>query len=409
MKNFIRLFWLISIAIVSVSSISGAPVVRTAAGANAAAIQATVDQFRTDLGGANNGVGGSFVTGRREINWDGVPDNFASPNNLPVNFFNVNSPRGVVFTAAVIADLRVSANSTNPTSTLVRFGEIDPAYPGTFLQTFSAQRLFAVIHPTANGLDDSPVLDVFFYIPGTNVPATVSGFGVVFSDADVLNKSGIICYGVDGTPIAMALAPTANGGLSFVGVSFNAGERISHVKIGGGTRILAPTNVEGVNNNDLVAMDDFIYGEPRSAEFHDNDFDGDGFADASVFRPSAGTFFVLNTGSNTVSIIPFGANGDVPVSGDFDGDRRADVAIFRPNVGEWWINRSSTGATVAAQFGSATDKPTPGDFDKDGKTDIAFWRPSNGNYFILRSSDSSFFSFPWGQNGDIPIGAAIVP
>src|SRR5215211_4844053 len=200
----------------------------------------------------------------------------------------------------------------NPTITPIRFGEIDASYPGTFLEIFSSQRLFAVIHPTANGLDDSPVLDVFFYIPGTNVPATVSGFGVVFSDADVLNKSGIICYGVDGTPIAMALAPVADGGLSFVGVSFNAGERISHVKIGGGTKILAPTNVEGVNNNDLVAMDDFIYGEPRSAEFHDNDFDGDGFADASVFRPSAGSFFILNTGSNTVNIVPFGAAGDFP-------------------------------------------------------------------------------------------------
>jgi len=406
MKNFIRLLWLISTALVLANSISGAQVVRTAAGADAAAIQATVDQFRADLGGANNGVGGSFTTGRREINWDGVPDAFASPNNLPVNFFNVNSPRGVVFSAAIIADLRVSANSTNPTSTPIRFGELDPSYPGTFLQVFSSQRLFAVIHPTANGLDDAPVLDVFFYIPGTNIPATVSGFGVVFSDADVLNKSGIICYGVDGTQIGIGFAPVANGGLSFVGVSFNAGERISHVKIGGGTDILAPTNVEGMNNNDLVAMDDFIYGEPRSAEFHDNDFDGDGFADPSVFRPSAGTFFVLNTGSNTVNIVPFGTGGDVPVSGDFDGDRRADVAIYRPSVGEWWYQRSSSGQVLAAQFGTSTDKPTPGDFDKDGKTDIAFWRPANGNYFVLRSSNSSFFSFPWGTNGDIPINAA---
>lgn len=44
------------------------PLVRQASGPNAAAIQATVDQFRTDLGGANNGVvAGSQPTGRREI------------------------------------------------------------------------------------------------------------------------------------------------------------------------------------------------------------------------------------------------------------------------------------------------------------------------------------------------------
>ncbi|HVE59281.1 MAG TPA: VCBS repeat-containing protein [Pyrinomonadaceae bacterium] len=409
MRNFIRLFWLGSFTLVFVISISGAQVTRTAAGANAAAIQATVDQFRTALGGVNNGIGGSFISGRREINWDGVPDNFASPNNLPVNFFNVNSPRGAVFTAGVIADLRVSANSMNPTNTPVRFGEIDPSYPNTFLQTFSAQRLFAVVHPTANGLNDSPILDVYFYIPGTNIPATVSGFGVVFSDVDLPSSSGIICYGVDGTQIGMALAPSTNGGLSFVGITFNAGERISHVKIGLGNTIIATTNVEGVNNNDLVAMDDFIYGEPRASQFHLGDFDGDGFADASVFRPSTANFFVLNSGSNTVSISSFGTNGDIPVSGDFDGDQRADVAIYRPSVGEWWINRSSTGATVAAQFGQNGDRPTPGDFDKDGKTDIAFWRPSNGNYFILRSSNSSFFSFAWGQTGDLPVGAAIAP
>ncbi|HEX8734477.1 MAG TPA: hypothetical protein VF721_04090, partial [Pyrinomonadaceae bacterium] len=47
-----------------------APVVRQGAGANAAGLQATVDLFRTDLGGANNGVGGSFTSGRREVNWD---------------------------------------------------------------------------------------------------------------------------------------------------------------------------------------------------------------------------------------------------------------------------------------------------------------------------------------------------
>ena len=34
---------------------------------------------------------------RREINWDGVPDNRSDPTSLPFDFFNVNSPRGAVF------------------------------------------------------------------------------------------------------------------------------------------------------------------------------------------------------------------------------------------------------------------------------------------------------------------------
>src|ERR671911_323863 len=74
-----------------------APVVFEASGANAADIQAAVDGFRGFLGALNPNVPGSFPDGRREINWDGVPDAFAAPNNFPANFFNANSPRGVVF------------------------------------------------------------------------------------------------------------------------------------------------------------------------------------------------------------------------------------------------------------------------------------------------------------------------
>jgi hypothetical protein len=82
------------------ASAPAAVVLRSDSGANAAAIQAEVDQFRADLGGANNGTGGTFPSGRREINWDGVPDSNAEPNNLPFNFFNVTSPRGAVFQSA---------------------------------------------------------------------------------------------------------------------------------------------------------------------------------------------------------------------------------------------------------------------------------------------------------------------
>jgi FG-GAP-like repeat len=408
MKNFIRLFWLSSFAmLVFIGSVSAAPVVRQGSGANTAGLQAIVDQFRADLGGANNGVGGSFATGRREINWDGVPDSFSEPNNLPLDFFNINSPRGVIFnavedaTGAALNQFAVSA--TTASGVPVRFGNLNANY-STIFTTFSAQRLFTV--------RNTNIMEVNFVIPGTNIPATVSGFGVVFCDVDSStggDRSLIRVYGADGRQLSAASAPVLDNGLSFVGISFNAGERIARVVIESGNAPLSAANNDGTAGVDVVAMDDFIYGEPRASQFHSGDFDGDGFADSTVFRPSTGTFFVLNSGSNTVNFVSFGSNGDVPVNGDFDGDQRADIAIFRPSAGEWWVNRSSTGQTSAVQFGQNGDKPVPGDFDKDGKTDIAFWRPSNGNYFVLRSSNSSFFSFPFGQNGDIPVGAAIVP
>ncbi len=406
MQNLVRIFLLSSFPLlVFVHSIFAAPVVRQGAGANAAAIQGVVDQFRTDLGGAlNPNNGQSFTTGRREINWDGVPDNFSSPNFFPHDFFNVNSPRGAIFAATTPFDnassFFVSADSSNPTNAAVRFGDIDPSYASIF-QTFSPQRLFIARNTT--------VLSVSFFIPGTKIPATVSGFGAVFTDVDDSQNTLVKFYDVDGKILGTYNAPVADNGLSFLGVSFNGGERVARVEIVSGNSSLANGKLDAANGIDVIAMDDFIYGEPRALQFHPNDFDGDGFADASVFRPSAATFFVLNSGSNTVSVLPFGAHGDIPINGDFDGDSRADVAIYRPSVGEWWINRSSTGQTSAVQFGQNGDKPVPGDFDKDGKTDVAFWRPSNGFYFVLRSSNNSFFSFPFGSNGDLPVGAAIVP
>lgn len=112
------------------STVSATPVIRQISGANAAAIQATVDVFRADLGGANNGVGGSFVNGRREINWDGVPDTQSAPNFLAIDFFNVNSPRGVIFStlreSTGLNQMRASANAASGTA--VRFGDIDPSY-----------------------------------------------------------------------------------------------------------------------------------------------------------------------------------------------------------------------------------------------------------------------------------------
>src|SRR5262245_43343783 len=109
-------------------------VIFSGSGSNPAGIQAVVDAFRASLGNLNPNVAGSFGSGRREINWDGVPDALSAPNNLPANFFNVNSPRGAVF-SSVGAGTGFQVSATAASGTLVRFGNIDPTYP-TIFQTF---------------------------------------------------------------------------------------------------------------------------------------------------------------------------------------------------------------------------------------------------------------------------------
>src|SRR5438093_8335578 len=64
-----------------------AGIIQLASGPDPAAIQAKVDAFRADLGGSSNGAAPPAAAGRREINWDGVPDSLSAPNTLPADFF----------------------------------------------------------------------------------------------------------------------------------------------------------------------------------------------------------------------------------------------------------------------------------------------------------------------------------
>ena len=139
------------------------------AGADAAAITPTRDGFRLAVGGGTvAGANGSFGGLRREINWDGVPDALSDPNPLPANFFNVNSPRGAVFSTPGTGFL-VSANAGLATPTL--FG-----FPSDF-QAFSAQKLFTAVN--------SNITDVRFFVPGTLLATTTSAFAAIFVDVEV--------------------------------------------------------------------------------------------------------------------------------------------------------------------------------------------------------------------------------
>jgi hypothetical protein len=244
-----------------------APAVFQAAGPNAASIQSTVDAFRAVPGfETNNGNNpGPLPNGRREINWDGGNPNVLD-TTAPVTPFNVFlNTRGSQFTTPGLG-LSQAPPSGGPQGGLaVLFGNV--TY-GQIFRTFSPSRLFTPV--------GSNVTDALFFIPGTNgtVPATVRGFGAVFTDVDQPDGRGpgakrgnrgastlIEYFDQNGRLLFSSFVPASpgNGSLSFFGIVFNDA-RIALVRITAGN--VAP----GPNDNrkhDIVVMDDFIYGEPQ--------------------------------------------------------------------------------------------------------------------------------------------------
>jgi hypothetical protein len=218
-----------------------------ASGPDAAAITPSVEAFRSDLGNLNPNVAGSFGTGRREINWDAVPAAFSAPNLLPNNFFNVNSPRGAVFSTPGTG-VEVSANAADGP---VRFGNIDPNYPSLF-QVFSPQKLFTAIN--------SNIVDVSFFIPGSSVAALTRGFGAVFTHVELLDTTSLTFFGLNNQPLGTFFVPSVLGDqtFSFLGVDFGLPE-VSRVRITSGNVALAL----GQLGPGVTVMDDFIYGEPN--------------------------------------------------------------------------------------------------------------------------------------------------
>jgi hypothetical protein len=217
--------------------------------ATPASIQAQVDAFRAALGNPNNANNpGPLLGGRREINWDGGGATTATSSGATLTAFQ--NSRGATFTTLGTGFLQTPLNATE-------FTTINASYATEF-GTFSPQRIFTPV--------GSNVTDATFSVPGSGglVPATVRGFGVVFSDVDVANSSRMEFFDRGGASLGVFVAPpdtVGDAGLSFIGALGNAGEQIARVRITSGTTALGPDDQNG-DLTDLAVMDDVLYPEP---------------------------------------------------------------------------------------------------------------------------------------------------
>jgi hypothetical protein len=239
------------------------PAVFQAAGPTVGSIQDVVDEYRTALGDNNASTPGPLSDGRREINWDGGGVSTTTDPVTPFDLF-LNS-RGARFTTK-----GAGLSQATPAGLAVLFN--NSSYETDF-STFSPLRLFTPV--------GSNITEALFFVPGTAgatpptpTPATVKGFGAVFTDVDqpggdgpgrgaTLKASTFLEYfDASNRRLFSASVPGSpgDGSLSFYGVVFDE-PVIARVRITTGSS--APGRDDD-QKRDIVVMDDFIYGEPQA-------------------------------------------------------------------------------------------------------------------------------------------------
>ena len=142
------------------------------------------------------------------------------------------------------------------------------------------------------------------------------------------------------------------------------------------------------------------------------DYDGTGKLDhLALYRPSAGTIWILKNSAGTFTPVYQGSTGiggydlksaaDRVVAFDYDGSGKLDhLALYRPGTDTIWIAQNNAGSFTPVYQGggiggyklsSPADQALALDYDGSGRLDhLVLYRPGTSKIFILQNSAGTF-------------------
>ena len=322
----------------------------------------------------------------------------------PFSIGFINSQTGSIYYNGVI---RLNADGSTDT-TFVPATTSDSAagrFTGVYALSLGADgkilvggRIYAGGNTTAAGLarlNSNGTLDATFNLLPISSVADVARVEDILPLSNGKILIGGSFDGIGSTAKSNVARLNADGSLdnSFVTNTDNTVYKITGQTNG---KVLIGGDFETVNGVVRTSLARLLNAAPQRTKF---DFDGDGRADVSVFRPDGGNWYVQQSSAGFTGT-QFGVSADKLVPADFDGDGKTDLAVYRN--GTWYLNRSGAGFT-GISFGAPDDIPQPADFDGDGKADLAVWRPSNGTWYVYNLATGQFTSTQFGSLGDKPV------
>ena len=209
-------------------------------------ISQKLQEFKNSLGALNTTTG--QVTGRREINWESVPDTLLD-KPLPKDFFN---PIGSGAAVARQRGIIIGDGASEVSAT--QFSRINQVASSEF-HAFSGDNTYAAVSQLE--------WPVGFEVAGLSTPAEVSAFGMVFSDVDVEGSVTLEFFDND-VSLGKFSPPVhdASSSFSFLGVQFEKSIVSKIIVRHEGILSAGQKDISQGGTKDLVVFDDIIFSEP---------------------------------------------------------------------------------------------------------------------------------------------------